>query len=106
MQVSAQELRDTATVVDAIADGVGKLPRVGAPGGGGSFSAALPGSETGTQLDRVDAAGARALQVAGGRYLAIAGLFRTSADTYQGTDLAAAARFAALGDLNSGERLP
>ncbi|MFE2997329.1 type VII secretion target [Nocardia sp. NPDC059246] len=108
MEVSAQELREAATTIDGFADAVGKLPTFGglfAPSGLlGTLGSDLAGSATAVQLDRVEAVRSKAMGVVKGRYQEFAGLLRTSADTYHGTDEDAAARFVALGDLNSGTR--
>ncbi|MEC3914413.1 type VII secretion target [Nocardia sp. CDC160] len=108
MEVSPQELRDAASTIDGIADAVGKLATFAAPftasGLLGSLGSGMAGSATAAQLDRIEAVRSKAMGVVEGRYQEIAGLLRTSADTYHGTDEDAAARFAALGDLNTGER--
>ncbi|MFD6269232.1 type VII secretion target [Nocardia asteroides] len=104
MQVSAADLRSAAGEMDRIADEViGRLPVMDAAGFLGTLSAFLVGSDVAPELDKIEPARTRSLKVAGGRYRELGSLLRTSADAYTDTDLAAAARIAALGDLNSGE---
>ncbi|MGS2806055.1 hypothetical protein [Nocardia sp. MW-W600-9] len=104
MQVSAEELRTAAVEMDRIADeGIGRMPVIDTPGFLGTISSFLAGSDVGPQLDKIEPARTRSLKVAGGRYRELGALLRTSADAYTDSDLAAAARIAALGDLNSGE---
>lgn len=104
MQVSAGELRAVAVEMDRIADeGIGRMPVVDVPGFLGTLGTFLAGSDVGPELDKIEPARTRSLKVAGGRYRELGALLRASADAYTDTDLAAAARIAALGDLNTGE---
>lgn len=103
MQVSPEELRTAAKTFDGIVDAIGKLPAIDAASGIlGTLGSFMQGSETGPELDRIETVRAKAIPIVSGRYQEFAALLRESADTYHGTDLEAAARFAALGDFNSG----
>ncbi|WP_306356746.1 MULTISPECIES: type VII secretion target [unclassified Nocardia] len=107
MQVSAEELRQAATVFDGLVSDVGRLPVIEStdgPLGGLTRSALMAGSQTGPVLDRVESVRAGAMTVIGGRYEQFASLLRVSADTYTDTDAEAAAWFLAMTDLNAGER--
>lgn len=105
MRVEPQELRGAATVVDGIVGDIKGLPGFGSGSGVlGSLGSFMQGSATGPELDRIEPARAKAIRVVTGRYLEFAGLLRTSADNYRDTDLAAATRLSALGDLNAGVR--
>ncbi|MFE3192254.1 type VII secretion target [Nocardia sp. NPDC059240] len=102
MQVSAQELRDTAGVFDGLADAIGRLPVIDATGGGlGTLGSFLQGSNTAAELDKIEPARTKAIGVLRGRYQEFANLLRESADAYHDTDTDAATRFDALGDFNS-----
>ncbi|MGV9663753.1 type VII secretion target [Nocardia niigatensis] len=101
MQVSPEDLRKAATTIDGIADTVGKLPTVPVVSAG-DLAIFLPGSETAAQYNRIEPARAKAIGIVAGRYREMAAVFRTSADTYHDTDVESAARFDAMGELNSG----
>ncbi|MFE9787884.1 type VII secretion target [Nocardia salmonicida] len=104
MQVLPAELRAVAVEMDRIADeGIGRLPVIDTPGFLGTLSTFLAGSDVGPELDKIEPARTRSLKVAGGRYRELGAVLRTSADAYTDSDLAAATRIAALGDLNTGE---
>ncbi|MGC4992925.1 type VII secretion target [Nocardia salmonicida] len=104
MQVLPAELRAVAGEMDRIADEeIGRLPVIDTPGFLGTLSTFLAGSDVEPELDKIEPARTRSLKVAGGRYRELGSLLRASADAYTDSDLAAATRIAALGDLNTGE---
>ncbi|WP_405138855.1 type VII secretion target [Nocardia sp. NBC_01388] len=103
MQVSPEELRKAAATVDGFADKVGKAPvRDGEPLVDTVAGVLRGGPAIAAALHTVDPAMKKAVTVATGRYQEVASIFRTSADEYHGTDMDSAARFDAIGDLNSG----
>lgn len=103
MRVSPEELRAAATTVDGIADTVAKSPVFdNEPIIYETTGLLRAGPATAAALHTVDPAMKKAVTVVTGRFQEIAHLLRTSADTYHDTDLDAAARFVALGDLNAG----
>ncbi|TCJ96486.1 type VII secretion target [Nocardia alba] len=105
MQVSPSELRSAATEMDRLADdNIGRLPVMDTSAGSlGTLSTFLSGADVAPQLDRIEPARTRSLQIVGGRYREFGSPLRTSAESYTDTDVAAAARIAAVSDLNSGE---
>ncbi|WP_330183628.1 ESX-1 secretion-associated protein [Nocardia sp. NBC_01503] len=103
MQVSPEELRDAANTFDGIVGAVGKLPVIDTASGVlGTLGSFMQGSDTGPELDRIEAVRAKAIPIVSGRYQEFAAVLRESADTYHGSDQDSAARFDALGDFNSG----
>ncbi|MET8871194.1 type VII secretion target [Nocardia sp. NPDC004604] len=101
LKVSPEELRQAAGELTKLGDDIidtNKLPHLGASRGVG----ALPGSPIAAALANADPASASAKSVLQGRLEEMANLLTTSANTYHDSDTDAAARLAALGDLNSG----
>ncbi|MFI5776456.1 type VII secretion target [Nocardia sp. NPDC051570] len=101
VQVSPEQLRQAASELTTLSGDVAdtkKLPPLGA----GRGMTALPGSPIAAALTNADAASATATSVLRGRLEEMANLLTASANAYHDTDTDAAARLAALGDLNSG----
>lgn len=98
MEVSPEELRGASKTMSSLATGMKPLPTAITlwPSSG------MEGSATAAALGKSPQACFEAMQVLSGRYQEMADLLSESADTYQSTDEAAAARLKAMGDLNGG----
>ena len=97
MQVSPENLRAAATTIGVLAAGIPELPPLDAARG----VRALPESAIAAALAPADGASSQAKHVLAARHGEIAYLLELSADTYRDTDVDAAARLAAVGDLNA-----
>ncbi|MFE3193113.1 type VII secretion target [Nocardia sp. NPDC059240] len=103
MRVSAQELQAAAKTIDGLADTVDKVSLSDDKASAYTFiHVQRGGPATAAALPSLEPAERQAVTVAVGRYQEISSIMRTSAAWYLDTDTQIAARFDAIGDLNSG----
>ncbi|MBF6173831.1 hypothetical protein [Nocardia blacklockiae] len=95
-EVSPDSLRGAAGVMAALPNEIDQAPPLGA----GPEAEKLNGSTVGAALSRSDPLSRRAKDLLKARYNQFAGLLAFSADTFHNTDVDAAERIAAVGDIN------
>lgn len=98
LEVSPDSLRQAAAALALLPNDIDKAKKLAAA----PVAAGLKGSAVGTALEGSDPRSKTAKDVLMARFNHLSGLLALSANKYQGTDLDAARRLAAVADLNSG----
>ncbi|MFD3508797.1 hypothetical protein [Nocardia sp. NPDC058666] len=98
-EVNPDSLRSAAGAVAMVPAEVDRAPYLGAAPNVGK----LRGSVIGGALNQSDPASKRAKDVVKARFNQFSSVLAISAETFRDTDLDAAARIAAIGDINSGD---